>query len=57
MNEFLIGAQGEHLVFMRPVPQRITKDQAITLAAWLVLMADPGQSAFNAKIEHITSET
>ena len=42
MNEFLIGMQGETVVFMRPVPQQLTRQQAITLAAWLTVIADPG---------------
>lgn len=55
MNEFLIGAQGENIVFLRPVPQRITREQAVTLAAWLVAMADPGRERFDAKLAEVQS--
>jgi hypothetical protein len=40
MNEFLVGVQGENIVLMRSVPQRITKAQAINLAVWLVALSD-----------------
>ena len=41
MNDFLVGVQGgETIVILRPVPQQITKAQALNLAAWLVVLAD-----------------
>lgn len=36
-NQFLIAAQGEDLIFMRP-PRRMTRAQALVLAAWIVLI-------------------
>jgi hypothetical protein len=54
MNEFLIGVQGEAVVFMLPVPQQLTRQQAITLSAWLAVLADPGLTQFQAKINEIT---
>lgn len=37
-NKFLVGAQGNVLVFMKPVPQRISNEDALLLAAYLVSM-------------------
>ena len=54
MNEFLIGAQGENIVFLRPVPQRLTRAQAVSLAAWLIAIADPSGAATSAKTAEIT---
>lgn len=38
-NRFLVCAQGDTLVLLRS-PQRISKDEALNLAAWLVALAD-----------------
>jgi hypothetical protein len=55
MNEFLIGMQGETVVIIRPVPQRLTLQQAVTLASWLTVIADPTGQLVKAKIEEILS--
>lgn len=55
MNEFLIGMQGETVVFIRPVPQQLTRQQAITLAAWLTVIADPSGQLVKSQIEDILS--
>lgn len=39
-NKFLVGAQGDQIAFLRPVPPRISKADALLLAAYLVCMAD-----------------
>lgn len=57
MNEFLIGAQGETVVFMRPIPQRLTRQQAVTLAAWLTVIADPTGQAIKAKVAEISGDS
>jgi hypothetical protein len=54
MNEFLIGMQGETVVAMRPLPQQMTRQQAVSLAAWLTVIADPSGEHIAAKIEEIT---
>lgn len=35
-NKFMIGMHGDGLVFMRPVPRRMSQQEALLLAAWLV---------------------
>lgn len=37
-NKFLVGAHGDSLVFLRPVPQRLSHQDALLLAAYLVSM-------------------
>jgi len=39
-NRFLIGVLGPDVVFMKPVPQRLSADDALLLAAHLVAMAE-----------------
>ena len=39
-NRFVVAGQGEDLVFLLPVPQRITREDALLLAAYLVALAD-----------------
>lgn len=40
-NKFLVASQGDNLVFMRPLPQKLSYDDALLLAAWLKVMAEP----------------
>lgn len=40
MNKFLVGVQGEHIVVGLPMSAaRMSKEDALLLAAWLVAMA------------------
>lgn len=55
MNEFMIGVQWDSVVFMRPVPQRLTIQQAVSLAAWLTVIADPAGELVKAKVEELLS--
>jgi len=45
MNEFLVGMQGDGVVIMKPIPFRLTKEQALNLAVYLVCMADESYGA------------
>jgi hypothetical protein len=38
-NKFLVGAQVDRIIIMKPV-QVLTNDEALNLAAWLVALAD-----------------
>ena len=40
MNKFFVGIQGDTIVLLKPVPQKLTKEEALNLAAWLVALAD-----------------
>lgn len=37
-NKFLVGVMGDGIVFLRPVPRTLTRDDALLLAAYLVAM-------------------
>jgi len=47
-NKFLVAAGGDNIVFLKPVPQNISGDDALLLAAYLVSMATalPKQHSF-----------
>ena len=40
MNKFLVGAHGQRIVIQR-MPETLTPDDALLLAAWLVALAEP----------------
>ncbi len=44
MNKFFVGVQGDNVVFLRPIPQKISKADALLLAAWIVALADDSPS-------------
>lgn len=39
-NHFWVGARGEEIVIARPIRGALTKEAALNLAAWLVVLAD-----------------
>jgi class 3 adenylate cyclase len=38
-NKFAVGLQGDNVMVMFPVPQRLAKADALNLAAWIVVLA------------------
>jgi hypothetical protein len=40
LNKFAVGAIGDQLMVLALSPKRLTKDDALNLAAWLFTMAD-----------------
>ena len=42
VNKFLVRVHGigDEIEFYRPVPLKISKDDAVNLAAWLIIFAD-----------------
>lgn len=40
-NKFMVGSQGDSIIFMNGVPWRISREDALLLAAYLVSMAEP----------------
>ncbi len=40
VNRYAVSIQGQSIVTALPVPRRITRDEAINLAAWLIVMAN-----------------
>jgi hypothetical protein len=41
-NKFLVGVQGDCIVFLRPVPRSIPKEDALLLAAYIVALVGDG---------------
>lgn len=40
-NKFFVGVQGsDRIIFLRQIPQMITRPEALNLAAYLVALAD-----------------
>lgn len=39
-NQFLVGVRADKIHIMSPPKREITKDEALMLAAWLVVLAD-----------------
>jgi hypothetical protein len=50
-NEYMVGVHGERIVIMKP-PARLSKAQALVLAAYLVALADDNQD-FPAVLEGV----
>lgn len=51
-NKFMIGVQGESLIPMMPLPRKLSKADALNLAAWLVALADEDDQ-FAALLERV----
>lgn len=45
-NDCLVGARGGRIVMMAPPYAPMSKERALRLAAWLVVIADPGGEKF-----------
>jgi hypothetical protein len=50
VNERIVGAQGDLIVIGRPT-HRLTKREALNLAAWLVLLAETDDGEFAKVLE------
>lgn len=40
MNKFMVGSRGDRVVVVLPPFSSISKEDAVNLAAWLVVMSD-----------------
>lgn len=55
-NKFAVGVQGDKITVFNIVgPARISKDEALNLAAWLVSLADPVGDQFPKWLEAVQS--
>jgi hypothetical protein len=55
MNKFLVGVIGDDVMLMKPPIGRITKQDALLLAAWLVAMADMTNTEFPKYLKAVQS--
>lgn len=52
-NQFFVCVKGDELIIARLPAGRLTKEQALNLAAWLKVLADPGGEKFQELVERI----
>jgi len=52
-NQWGVGMQGGEIVILMP-PKRLSKDVALTFAAWIVALADSGDD-FQKRLDEICS--
>ena len=52
MNECLVGIMAGDIVIQRP-KVRMTKDEALNLAAWIVALADPSGEKWDKVLEEV----
>lgn len=45
-NLFLVAAHGDGIIIMNPPIGKLTNEQSLNLAAWLVAMGDPTGTRF-----------
>lgn len=53
-NKFLVSLGGDDVVILRQVPARLSKKDALNLAAYLVAMADDAEE-FNELLDAVQS--
>lgn len=53
-NKWGVGVQGDKIVILLP-PQRLSKDAALTFAAWIVALAEGGTEEFSKRLDEIFS--
>jgi len=46
-NRFLVGVNGPSVVFLRPVPRRLSRPEAMNLAAYLVALGEETPGDFD----------
>jgi len=52
-NQWGVGMQGDSIVILGP-PRRLSKDAALTFAAWIVALANAGDE-FQKRLDEICS--
>lgn len=54
-NKFLVSSSGDDVVFLSPVPRRLTHAEALLLAAYIVAIAVPrdGEPSFDEVLKAV----
>lgn len=55
-NWFLVGGRGDEIVILRQPTGTLTKAEAVNLAAWLMVMADPTGEEFERVVKEIVKK-
>jgi hypothetical protein len=57
INKFFVGVQGDSVGFLMPIPTRMSKEDAVEFAAWIIALADPlaedADSLFHKKLTEV----
>ena len=53
VNTFGVGRRGEKVTIMMPVPEELTKGEALNLAAWLAALADLEDATFDTLLRAV----
>lgn len=53
-NKYIVGAAGKDIVIMNP-PSRLSKEDALMFAAWIVALADMSGEQFEKALEAVWS--
>lgn len=54
-NQFAVGVRGDYVVITRVPIGQLTKPEAVNLAAWLMVLADPEGKEFSRVVEGIVT--
>jgi hypothetical protein len=54
--KFMVGVRGKYVVFLKPVPLELSREDAIELAAWIIALTDPTGERTMASVTKIFEE-
>lgn len=54
-NKFLVGGNVGGIMILMPPRDRLTQEEALVFAAWIVAMADPTGEKFAEALDAVTS--
>jgi hypothetical protein len=55
-NRFKLVTAGDRIGSTEPIPQSMSRDEALLLAAWLVLLADPDGEQFQLVLGSVQTD-
>lgn len=54
LNKFMVAGQGDKVVIMNfPPRRRLSREEALSLAAWIVALADPSGKDFQVYLDAV----
>lgn len=56
MNKFGVGLCGESIVLLGSIPRQLSRSDALTLAAWLVVLADNRMGKTGGEFQQVLTE-
>lgn len=55
-NKFKVVAVGDRIGTLEPIPQSMSREDALLLAAWIVLLADPDGEHFQMVLGSVQTD-